>query len=452
MGAAALLTKLIPLTAKTAVSATIKKVPGVETVNDKLGIELEEYLVDGASEFIEELTKNTNFNREYTKALKASVKESIEECFNTSFRDDEIPDLIKQISVGEYKYDDEAVKADVKRHISEVLKSAGYTQFNTSGIDDASLDRFLKTVDVKMNAKINTNEKLQNHIMALYIREILTIIKNVDSKSDIILTLSNETYTMLTQLAANSKADHGELLVAIRKIIEEMSGVTKKDEFIEQIRANKEQFTKQMWDAALFLHNKNDAEAKTLEGTYIHHDYKDVSRKNRGLFALERTDGESEDKEDIEAELCRIISNKIKKTIFVTGEPGIGKSSLVAFLANEFKDDIKVIIMKFKSLNKFFTGEKAKTSIEDAIDEKLCKKIINFNESEFYTIILDGFDEFSASSKNELLRSFCKTIKDSYENISLIVTSRYSYNNSDNNIVDAFSSWYIIKKFNNKQI
>ena len=117
--------------------------------------------------------------------------------------------------------------------------------------------------------------------------------------------------------------------------------------------------------------------------------------------------------------LDKIIEKFIKydKTsiMLITGVPGIGKSSITSWIANEYKDNDGVIILRFRD----WESEELENGLLKAICNTLdCKK----NDLEAKSLILDGFDEIKALEiKDNLFNAFENDIND-FENFKCIIT------------------------------
>lgn len=134
------------------------------------------------------------------------------------------------------------------------------------------------------------------------------------------------------------------------------------------------------WNSRLFLHLDNDERPITLADAFIMPDFEMHKSINRIGFSSDDT-------------LDKIIEKFIKydKTsiMLITGVPGIGKSSITSWIANEYKDYEGVIILRFRD----WESEELENGLLKAICNTLgCKK----NDLEAKSLILDGFDEIKA--------------------------------------------------------
>lgn len=179
----------------------------------------------------------------------------------------------------------------------------------------------------------------------------------------------------------------------------------------EKFQNNKKKKYIENWNSRLFLHQDNDENPITLADAFIMPDFEMYKSINRIGFSSHDT-------------LDKIIEKFIKydKTsiMLITGVPGIGKSSITSWIANEYKDNEGVIILRFRD----WESEELENGLLKAICNTLgCKK----NDLEAKSLILDGFDEIKALEiKDNLFNAFENDIKD-FENFKCIITSRPTY-------------------------
>ena len=116
----------------------------------------------------------------------------------------------------------------------------------------------------------------------------------------------------------------------------------------------------------------------------------------------------------------KFIQYRKTSTMLITGVPGIGKSSIISWLANQYKDDDKIVILRFRD----WESEELKYGLLRAIIQTLhCKKL----DLENFILVLDGFDEMKALIKREhIFHAFVNDIKD-FDNFKCIITSRPAY-------------------------
>ena len=168
------------------------------------------------------------------------------------------------------------------------------------------------------------------------------------------------------------------------------------------------------WNSRLFLHIDNDENPITLSDAFIMPDF--VKQKSITEIA-----GYDDDKLD---EVVKKFTNYEKTlTMLITGVPGIGKTSITSWLANEYQNDGRVIVLRFRDWKR----KEIEEGLLNAISNRLCCE----NEDlENKILIIDGFDEMKALDiREKLLNDFISEIKD-FENFKCIITSRPAYINS----------------------
>ncbi len=107
-------------------------------------------------------------------------------------------------------------------------------------------------------------------------------------------------------------------------------------------------------------------------------------------------------------------------TFLVVGVPGIGKTTITAWLANKYKDDENVHILRFRD----WESDELKYGLLRAITNTLN---IRRKDLENLILILDGLDEMKTLNiRNDLMLDFLDEIRD-LENFKCIITSRTAY-------------------------
>ena len=192
--------------------------------------------------------------------------------------------------------------------------------------------------------------------------------------------------------------------------------------FLNHIKKNKQPYI-DMLSRPLFLHKKHKDNV-TLNSTFIFPSYTIDNQKGN---------------DNLEDFLIDFITDESSRTLLITGEPGIGKSSLVAKIVEpyveattddenkptrisqalkEYNANDSIIVIKFTELEEY-----KKTTIIDALYAALkCTKRELANK----VLILDGFDEIENKSLINDIDNFLIDIK-KISNYKLIVTSRENY-------------------------
>ena len=174
---------------------------------------------------------------------------------------------------------------------------------------------------------------------------------------------------------------------------------------------NKKQDYIDNWNSRLFLHVDNDERPLTLADAFIMPDY-DYRIQTRNKMFLE--------KDTIDEIIKKFIKYKCAVSMLITGVPGIGKTSVVSWIANKHKENNNIIILKFRDWER------------DELNCGLMKAICNtLNcvkwDLKSKIIILDGFDEIKYLDNGaNLLKNFMNDFLD-FKKMKVIVTSRKDY-------------------------
>lgn len=182
----------------------------------------------------------------------------------------------------------------------------------------------------------------------------------------------------------NEKLDKGnQMLSEMRKQNDEKIVITQEKKF----QNNKKQDYIDNWNSRLFLHQDKDKRPITLADAFIMPDY--------DMYCSNSRIGISENDTLDQAIECFIDYDKTS-TMLLTGVPGIGKSSITSWIANKYKDDDRVIILRFRD----WEPEELEKGIIKAVCSTLeCKK----RELNSKILVLDGFDEMKSLDKRQQL-------------------------------------------------
>ena len=188
------------------------------------------------------------------------------------------------------------------------------------------------------------------------------------------------------------------------------------------------------WKQRLFLHRRPEDRNLTLKNTFIMPAYYLISasvfQPSFRLFEqLEHIKNNNqkniEEYDDLEEVLIQFITDG--NSMLILGQPGMGKSSIICYLADKYIDDPQLLILKFKELN-------IKKSIDQEINSRsiLLDSIINYlhctkKDLENKVLILDGYDEIdSYFFDNDLFSDFFLAIRE-INNFKFLITSRENY-------------------------
>ncbi len=185
------------------------------------------------------------------------------------------------------------------------------------------------------------------------------------------------------------------------------------------------------WNSKLFLYIDNDKNPLTLSEAFIMPDYNCYTTMKRIGFS---------DKDKLSDVIEKFTNYNRSSNMLITGVPGIGKTSITAWLANEYADDDNVVILRFRDWER---EELEKGLIKSICKTLACKK----QDLENMVLILDGFDEIKAlDTRESLLSAFIYESLD-LKNFKFIITSRPSYINSN-----GFNNVFELLPFNIKKV
>lgn len=195
------------------------------------------------------------------------------------------------------------------------------------------------------------------------------------------------------------------------------------------------------WNERLFLHRRPEDEELTLRKTYISPLYETIIPES------DRTD---EPQDDFNEKLEQFIN--YGKSLLIIGPPGIGKTSIVCYLADKYKNDPDVIILRFSDWSSeewtsyAYTYKTHDSILMNAITNKLgCSE----KELRGKLVVLDGFDEIKYNYfKNDLLDDFLINIR-IIKGLRIIFTSRENYILHD---INKFQYVIQLKPFNESKI
>lgn len=258
------------------------------------------------------------------------------------------------------------------------------------------------------NSVDDANLEIQQ--LSIYMKENLN---KLDVDSQIVL---NILWTILEQI----QKIHMQSNIASNIIFAEKNFINnKKEDYIKN------------WNNRLFLHIDNDENPITLADAFIMPDY--VMNKSMKRIGFSKNDT-----------LNKIIEKFIEydktSTMLISGEPGMGKSSIISWIANEYRNDDRIIILRFRDWKRSILKKTLLSAIRNKLD---CENA----DLEDKVLILDGFDEMKALDiREKLLADFINEIKD-FNNFKCIITSRPVYIDSSN-----FQNYLKLKVFDISRI
>ena len=184
------------------------------------------------------------------------------------------------------------------------------------------------------------------------------------------------------------------------------------------------------WNSRLFLHQDN-SKPITLKNSFIIPDYELI----KAILIIRYSKNKSLDKI-----INMFVEHKKSSTMLISGVPGIGKTSLISWIANEYKEDNRFLFLRFRD----WDSKSLKNGLLEAICEIFnCKK----DDLDYKILIIDGLDEIKALNEREhILGVFFNDIKD-LKHFKCIITSRQNYISTE-----YFQNALTLLPFNLKQI
>ncbi len=172
---------------------------------------------------------------------------------------------------------------------------------------------------------------------------------------------------------------------------------------------NKKKIYCDIWNQSMFLQHKDQGRLVRLCDAFIVPNY----------YLHQYKIWHDED-DTLESLIDKFINYQNRSTMLITGVPGIGKTSIVSWIANKYKENDRVIILRFRDWEK----KDLEDGILEAIKNTLqCSKM----DLKYKTLILDGFDEIKLlENREELLNGFFNSILD-FDFLKCIITSRPHY-------------------------
>lgn len=168
------------------------------------------------------------------------------------------------------------------------------------------------------------------------------------------------------------------------------------------------------WNSRLFLHIDNEENPITLADAFIVPKFDYYVQIGRIKFS---------NKDLLTDAIEKFIEYGKTSNLLITGAPGIGKTSIISWIANKYRDNDDVIILKFRD----WSIENLLHGILNAILGTLnCER----EELENKVIVLDGFDEIKLLNEHKnLIRELFDNTLD-FDNLKIIITSRPDYLNT----------------------
>lgn len=410
------------------VSAILKSVVG-----DKLGSGLAKDLIgisiDGVSE--KGLNEITDFiNREKSKIDSILSRENMESMGisedNIDYVAAEIKDLLSKIIITD-----------------EVLRKC---QYNSMILKDFMWSEYVARKNmsghIEYESEINTGLFEVAGVLTKVMREskdfsnkmLIQISNAVDNANVGLQKISGYMEDNFAKLDNNSQIVLNILLMIVEQIqrMNMKNNETKSTtNEVKKFKNNKKEDYIKTWNSRLFLHIDNDENPITLKDAYIVPDYENYKSIKRIGFS---------DNDTLDQIIGKFVNYEKTSTMLIAGVPGIGKSTITSWIANKYKDNERIIVLRFRDWKKVI--------LEKKLLEAICKKLDCEEEDlESKVLVLDGFDEMKALNiRDKLLNDFFNDIRD-FENFKCIITSRLGY-------IDSFQfhNVLILNKFDIKRV
>lgn len=288
---------------------------------------------------------------------------------------------------GEYKEDE---------LYNELFKEKSYMYCD--GLKEI-IDVYLPTSELVDELRNQINEWLPD----ISIEKINSFIEKLFTE----LFFTNEYKDKILEYRKNDKIDQ-----IYNMVLDLKRFISGQDKIEPMFQNNMFQYYLDKWSANLFLHRekKNKIELKDI---YVLPFYKEKNSSNSEDI---RTD--LDDKIDIFLD-DSIIGNR-RRPMIILADAGMGKSSLVSYIASKCPQKDNVIILKFGELRPDSEQPNILSSVLSALH---CKEDDLRNKK----LIIDGFDESEFTvNKNRLLSKFfyeCQKI----QGLKILITSRVNY-------------------------
>jgi len=266
-------------------------------------------------------------------------------------------------------------------------------------------------------------------------KEMLTHISNsVDDIYAQMRKVSEYTQENRNKLDTGSQA----MINILRMILEQIQKMNMKGNYTENVivgnrkfKNNKKQDYIKNWNSRLFLHIDNDERPITLASAFIVPRFDYYFKVGRIKFS---------DKDSLTDAIEKFIEYNKTSNLLITGAPGIGKTSIISWIANKYRDNDDVLILRFRD----WSSENLTKGLLNAIFTSFdCKR----EDLENKVLVLDGYDEIKTLNKHKnLIRELFDNTLD-FDNLKIIISSRHDYLN-----ISEFQNVFEILPFNIFQI
>lgn len=230
---------------------------------------------------------------------------------------------------------------------------------------------------------------------------------------------------ILLLLAKKTELDYT-LIEKLDEILQNLKRLNKVEvdnnkELKEPVKSRTEEYAK-VWDKNMFLNNFTEWDEKRGENVRL----SEVYIKDHLPHFLYRDNIKEFDNIDVLLSQYIMKNSDDNKMLLILGQPGIGKSTLITWILNNFKDRIDdILVYQFASdLKDVPWGNfiSSRTLLEELG--------LSYDDLEEKVLILDGFDEIDArGDRKDILNTIHRDLiyKKSIKNFTLIVTCRENY-------------------------
>lgn len=154
-----------------------------------------------------------------------------------------------------------------------------------------------------------------------------------------------------------------------------------------KLQNNKKQKYIENWNSRLFLHIDNDENPITLSNAFIVPQFDYYIKVGSIKFS---------DKDLLTDAIEKFIQYDKTSNLLITGFPGIGKTSIISWIADKYKDDEDIIILRFRDWS---NNDLAKGLFSTICNSLNCESV----DLENKVLIIDGFDEIKSVNERKSL-------------------------------------------------
>lgn len=258
----------------------------------------------------------------------------------------------------------------------------------------------------------------------LYESILLLITTNTQYTIGVIADQNTEIKTSVNKVVIQGE----QILEHLKKEVYSQNNINK-----ELLQPNMKDYYANKWNSPLFLQEEEKKKLRLCDAfIWPEFDYK--IKKEQCLI---------KENKSLEKLLRRFLEYQTSSNMIITGVPGMGKSSIVSWIANEYYCNNKVIILRFRDWE------------SDELNEGLMKAIcrtLTYRRADLSgkILIVDGFDEIKLGDDRErLLQRFIFDAKE-IDNFKFIITTRPAYITID--YLSKFQIWLDLLPFEEDKI